>query len=280
MLKQEIKKLFCNRIFQITLLISILIPFLNTYETWKTVQYDIKMTNQIAAGQTEWVFLSVFSKWVGIEAYTSGYSLFFVIFPLLVCIGYGWSYRREMDAGYINQVVSRAGKEKYFMSKYFITFLSGGIILTLPLLINLLVGMTFSNLALPEKVSVYFNMGHRNFLGPLFYTHPLWFCVLYLLTDFAFGGALACLCMTLSYFIKGRVLALPIPFLLLLVWDHISSNYLIKEDTIYTASLLRMAHPGPIGYYNPGTVFLLVIFGMLLLTVLVTVWKVKKSDIL
>ena len=58
----------------------------------------------------------------------------------------------------------------------------------------------------------------------MFFTHPLWFCFLYMLTDFAFGGALACLCMTFSYFIKGRVLALPIPFLLLLVWDHISKQ--------------------------------------------------------
>lgn len=117
-------------------------------------------------------------------------------------------------------------------------------------------------------------------MGPLFFTHPLWFCFLYMLTDFAFGGALACLCMTFSYFIKGRVLALPIPFLLLLVWDHISSSYLINEDTIYTASVLRMAHPGPIGYYNPGPVFLLVIAGIIVVTALITADKAQKRDVL
>ena len=280
MVRQEMKRLSGNRIFQMVLLISLLIPFMNTYEAWMATQSDMKWVKMGPSGQVENLVFSVFSQWIGIETYTSGYSLFFFIYPLLVCIGYGWLFRRELETGYINQIVSRVGKKKYFISRYFITFLSGGMILVLPLLLNLLLGMTFRNLALPDPLYPYFNMGNCNFLGSLFYTHPLWFCILYLLTDFAFGGALACLCMTLSYFIRGRVLALPIPFLLLLVWDHISSSYLVKEDTVYTASVLRMAHPGPIGYYNPGPAFLLVICGMLLITVFITIWKVKKSDIL
>lgn len=232
------------------------------------------------SGQVENLGLSTFAGWIGIETYTSGYSLFFFAFPLLVCIGYGCSFRQEMDNGYINQIVSRVGKKRYFASKYVSTFLSGGIILTLPLLLNLLLRMTYTNLALPDPVYTYFNMGNRNFLGPMFFTHPLWFCFLYMLTDFAFGGALACLCMTFSYFIKGRVLALPIPFLLLMVWDHISKTYLVQEDTIYTASVLRMAHPGPIGYYNPGRVFLLVIVGILVITTLITADRAGKRDVL
>ena len=280
MIRQEMKRLFSSWMFRAVLIVSLLIPFLNTYETWQIAMNDLEMTNQIAAEQTEWVFLSVFAKWIGIETYTSGYSLFFFAFPLLVCIGYGWSLRQEMDSGYINQIVSRVGKKRYYTSKYVSTFLSGGIILTLPLLLNLLFRMAYTNLALPDPVYTYFNMGNRNFLGPLFFTHPLWFCFLYMLTDFAFGGALACLCMTFSYFIKGRVLALPIPFLLLMVWDHISKTYLVQADTIYTASVLRMAHPGPIGYYNPGTVFLLVIAGILVVTALITADKARKRDVL
>ena len=280
MIRQGMKRLFSSWMFRAVLIVSLLIPFLNTYETWQVAMNDLEMTNQIAAEQTEWVFLSVFAKWIGIETYTSGYSLFFFAFPLLVCIGYGWSFRQEMDNGYINQIVSRGGKKRYFASKYVSTFLSGGIILTLPLLLNLLFGMAYTNLALPDPVYTYFNMGNRNFLGPLFFTHPLWFCFLYMLTDFVFGGALACLCMTFSYFIKGRVLALPIPFLLLMVWDHISKTYFVQEDTIYTASVLRMAHPGPIGYYNPGTVFLLVIAGILVITALITADRAGKRDVL
>ena len=280
MIRQEMKRLFSSWMFRAVLTVSLLIPFFNTYETWQVTVNDLKMTNQIAAEQTEWVFLSVFAKWIGIETYTSGYSLFFFVFPLLVCIGYGWSFRQELETGYINQIISRVGKKRYYTSKYVSTFLSGGMILALPLLLNLIVGMTFCNLALPDETSLYFNMGNRNFLGPLFFTHPLWFCFLYMLTDFAFGGSLVCLCMTFSYFIKGRVLALPIPFLLLLVWDHISSSYLIQKDTVYTASILRMAHPGPIGYYNSGVIFLSVIAVIFVITALITVNKAGKSDVL
>lgn len=280
MIRQEIKRLLSSWMFRAVLIVSLLIPFLNSYDIWKDVQSNLEWRKMGPSGQTENVVFSVFSGWVGIETYTSGYSLFFFAFPLLVCIGYGWSFRQEMDTGYINQIVSRVGKKRYFASKYVSTFLSGGMILAFPLLLNLLVGMTDSNLALPDPVYTYFNMGNRNFLGPLFFTHPLWFCFLYMLTDFVFGGALACLCMTFSYFIKGRVLALPIPFLLLMVWDHISKTYLVQNDTIYTASVLRMAHPGPIGYYNPGMVFLSVIAGILVVTALITADKVRKRDVL
>ena len=76
------------------------------------------------------------------------------------------------------------------------------------------------------------------------------------------------------------MLALPIPFLLLMVWDHISKTYLVQEYTIYTASVLRMAHPGPIGYYNPGRVFLLVIVGILVITTLITADRAGKRDVL
>ena len=76
------------------------------------------------------------------------------------------------------------------------------------------------------------------------------------------------------------MLALPIPFLLLLVWDHISSSYLIQKDTIYTASVLRMAHLGPIGYYNSGVIFLSVIAAILVITALITANKAGKRDVL
>ena len=271
MIRQEIKRLLSSWMFR---------AVLNSYDSWKNIQNDLEWRTMGPSGQVENLGLSTFAGWIGIETYSSGYSLFFFAFPLLVCIGYGWSFRQEMDNGYINQIVSRVGKKRYYASKYVSTFLSGGIILTLPLLLNLLLRMTYTNLALPDPVYTYFNMGNRNFLGPLFFTHPLWFCFLYMLTDFVFGGALACLCMTFSYFIKGRVLALPIPFLLLMVWDHISKTYLVQNDTIYTASVLRMAHPGPIGYYNPGTVFLLVIASILVITALITADRAGKRDVL
>ena len=67
MIRQEIKRLFSSWMFRAVLIVSLLIPFLNTYETWQVAMNDLEMTNQIAAEQTEWVFLSVFAKWIGIE---------------------------------------------------------------------------------------------------------------------------------------------------------------------------------------------------------------------
>ena len=111
MIRQEMKRLFSSWMFRAVLIVSLLIPFLNTYETWQVAMNDLEMTNQIAAEQTEWVFLSVFAKWIGIETYTSGYSLFFFAFPLLVCIGYGWSFRQELDTRICQSDRQPRGKE-------------------------------------------------------------------------------------------------------------------------------------------------------------------------
>lgn len=101
--------------------VSVLIPFMNTYVRWKAAQMDIAMG--IKMQMEEWVSLSVFSGWIGSESYTSGYSLFFFIFPLLVCAGYGWSFRRELDTGYTNQIVSQCGKEEVLFLQIIFRFL-------------------------------------------------------------------------------------------------------------------------------------------------------------
>ena len=278
MLLQELKKAFSNKMFQVVLLVSTVIPFMNTYVRWKVTQNDIAMG--IKMQMEKWVSLSVFSGWIGSEFYTSGYSLFFFIFPLLVCAGYGWSFRRELDTGYTNQIVSRAGKKKYYFSKYFSIFITGGIIFTMPVLINLLVGMTFENLALPDPATQYFWGDYLSFLGGLFFSHPMLFCFLYLLVDFIFCGALACVCMSLSFFIRNKVSVIVIPFLALLFWHEISNRYLIDNDTIYTPSLLRMVHPTGSEYIILGSAYLTAIVVILAITLGITIYKMKYSDIL
>ena len=278
MLLQELKKAFSNKMFQAVVFVSVLIPFMNTYVRWKAAQMDIAMG--IKMQMEDWVSLSGFSGWIGSESYTSGYSLFFFIFPLLVCAGYGWSFRRELDTGYTNQIVSRAGKKKYYFSKYFSIFITGGIIFTMPVLINLLVGMTFENLALPDPVSLYFPWDYRSFLGSLPFSHPLLFCFLYLLVDFVFCGALACICMSLSFFIRNKISIIVIPFLTLLFWHEISNRYLIDNDTIYTPSLLRMVHSAGGLYCVPGETYLTAIVVILAITLGITIYKMKYSDIL
>ena len=87
MIRQEIKRLLSSWMFRAVLIVSLLIPFLNSYDTWKNVQSDLEWRKMGPSGQMENLGLSAFAGWVGIETYTSGYSLFFFAFPLLVEIG-------------------------------------------------------------------------------------------------------------------------------------------------------------------------------------------------
>ena len=59
MLLQELKKAFSNKMFQVVLLVSTVIPFMNTYVRWKVTQNDIAMG--IKMQMEEWVSLILFS---------------------------------------------------------------------------------------------------------------------------------------------------------------------------------------------------------------------------
>ncbi len=277
LIKAELHRALTGKMFWLTLLIGCAITLLNTWETFRGSQIDIQMTEYMA--QPEWVVLSIFSGWIGIETYTLGYSLFFYIFPLLVALAYGWSFSQDRETGFLYQVVSRVGRKAYYLSKYLTTFVSGGLALILPMLFNLLAGMTYRNLALPDPIYHYFNMGQKSFLGELFFTNPLLFCFLYLLVDFFFGGVLACVSMTLGFWIRKKIFVLVIPFLALIGWNYIAVN-LLNGKTEYTYSLLRMAHPGPLNYYNPGGVFLGSIFLLCLITLAICVVRGTRGDVL
>lgn len=279
MIKLELKRALTGKLFWIVLALAFAVTLLNTWETFQISQNDVHMTEQIGMEQKEWVVLSVFSAWIGVETYTSGYSLYFYLFPLFVALVYGWSFSQDRETGYLHQVISRVGRKSYYLAKYIATFVSGGLVMVLPMLGNLLIGMTYRNLAVPDPLYTYFNMSPLSFMGEIYYHSPLLFCFLYLVVDFFFGGALACVSMTLTFWLRKKIFVLVIPFLALIAWDYVALNLLVEDNSIYTASILRMAHPGPLLYDNPGGAFLTVVFLLILITFTVCMTRGARDDV-
>ena len=65
--------------------------------------------------------------------------MFYTLFPLAICIAYGSGLLDDRVNGTINQLLVRVGRKTYYFVKYFIGFLSGGMIMVIPIVINFLI---------------------------------------------------------------------------------------------------------------------------------------------
>lgn len=166
---------------------------------------------------------TLFNSWIGGEPFSLGSSLYFFVFPLLIAIPYGWSFCGERTSGYMRQVIVRTGMKRYLTAKYIATFLSGGLAMILPLVINLLITAMFfpANKPIPSYDTMYGVFGVSMF-SELYYTHPFGYVGLYLLVDFIFCGALTCLTMISAWFVKYKWINCIFPFVVCMAINMVS----------------------------------------------------------
>src|SRR5699024_5120612 len=157
-----------------------------------------------------------------------GFVFFFTLMPLLAVMSYGWSYYIENKTGYVKAVVTRSSKREYFLTKYIATFIAGGLVILIPLVVNFVVVALFVPAVTPTiSYALYYAVPHGHMGSQLFYTYPFLFVILYLILDFIFAGLFATLSLTVAFFVKNRIAVILIPFFLILIL-HYSRTFLFN----------------------------------------------------
>ncbi len=221
---------------------------------------------------------TLYNSWVGGEASTLGSTVFFFIFPLLIAIPYGWSYCSEMKSGYVKNVVIRSGRMKYFLSKYIATFISGGLAMMIPLIMNLMLTASFIPAYKPDvRYMQYYGIFSNTFMSEIFYQHPNLYVFIYLLIDFFFCGLIACLSCTAANIIKSKVVAILSPFGALLALNYIADIY--RHDHNMEISPMNFLRPCPVSDSTTWIVILIEIVALILITLLPMIIRGKKHEI-
>ncbi len=155
---------------------------------------------------------SVWYSWLGLSPGTENY-LYFSLAPLLAAIPYAASGWKDIKSGYQKQMVMRVPRKTYFLAKYAAVFLSGGIVITVPLLLDFLLCHCF--LPAYRPLAAYGLSIVTDAVGSeLFYTHPYLYVFLFLFfIDFLFGGAYACLGLSATYLLENSVLIQFFPYI-------------------------------------------------------------------
>lgn len=261
LLKIELRKAINNKIFMTTLIIASLFALFSAWYKIDSYFYYIEQSIYMSAGNPMTQGSSLFNHWIGGEFSSLGFTLFFTLLPIIAVLPYGWSYFTENKAGYVKSVVIRSGKWQYFLTKYIGVFTAGGLVVLIPLIVNLLIVASFIPAITPTKLyPLSYAVIHGSLWSDLFYTYPLVYVVLYMILNFIFAGLFATMSLTISLFIKNRIAILLIPFFIIFVLHY--CRRFMAYIFYHEISPLNYLHATNLE--NPTNVWIVLVQGLLL----------------
>ena len=234
MLQCEVRKAFTNRWFAVSLVIGCtLVAISATFNTMAGYQVNELWSQYL---DTKWLDLSsssCFKYWLVVDFIQPTASLFFQLLPLLAVLPFSWSYLEESKIGYISSLITRANRKHYFLSKYIAVFLSGAIVITIPIILNFLICACFIPARLPDVFAViYFGIYEQALWSEVFYNNPYLYVALFTSLNFVFSGIWATTVFALSAIIKNRVALIILPYLFLVYVDIVSKRVFLDHIRI------------------------------------------------
>ncbi|MCR4670526.1 MAG: hypothetical protein K5643_04965 [Saccharofermentans sp.] len=153
--------------------------------------------------------------WIGTDYQFAYNEMFYILLPVLACLPYGGSLYTDIKTGYDKNICIKGSRLHYAISKGIATFLSAFFSVAIPLGLNLFIAAgLFSNYS-PERLE-WMNIGivDRNMFTTIFISNPAVYCLVYILIDGLFAGAIALTSLSLSKVVKSHFTAVVTPMVL------------------------------------------------------------------
>lgn len=278
-IKAELWKALHNPMFYAALIIGCLLSLLNLAENY---YYTLEIRRTILAedfvgNRSPWGF-SLFLLWMPVNGISYAKTLFYMVWPILAAMPFGWSYLQERRSGLYNQVVTRVSRRSYFVSKYIAVFVSGGLAVGGPVLFNLLTNAMICPYELPHIVNMV-QIADGYFASQLYFTAPWLYALLWCGVSFLLGGAAAGLCFVVGTWLRLQVMTILTPFALLWLAEAATSS-IPRQVNKYNLELspLRLAMAIPIGA-NPEWLVMGLFLVLALVGFGVGYWQVTQHEL-
>lgn len=283
MLRIELKKATNNWLFWITLGITAVIAVWSGISAVLLYFNDInmmKLSEEMSACDInpDYGLITLFNKWIGQDYISAATSLFYLLLPIFAVLPYACSYFSERKSGYMKLVITRTYRSTYFLSKYAATFISGAMVIIIPMAINFMVVSSFIPAAAPDVYyDIYYSMPVGSMGSELFYEHPYLFVLFRFVLAAIFSGLIATTVIAISFFVDNRFAVMLIPFLALITINYFSSALLDYTNGI-EISPIKFIHGGNLAYPKLWVVLL---YGVLLFLFSfgTTMQRGRKNDV-
>lgn len=141
-------------------------------------------------------------------------TLFFLILPLLASLPFADTFLKDRQTGYLNSILSKGKMKAYFMGLYISNFIVAGIVICIPLLMNIYFAfMILPNVKPDPVVNHRMGLNINTFFPEFYYSHPFLHMLFYVLLAFLFAGMYATISLSISFFVKNRFVVLITGFL-------------------------------------------------------------------
>lgn len=189
---------------------------------------DIYLTYHFEDRYTYISSYSSYTKWIATDHISAAVELFFVLIPLLVTMGYSWSFASDWQSGYIEQMVCRISRHRYYLAKYAATFVSGFLIIAIPLIVNFLICACFIPSYTPDPFDAqYIPVSQTELLGSLFYSMPQAYVALRIVVDGTLCGLWTACVLALSTGLRNRAALIALPYIVLLLLKHVGEYFYV-----------------------------------------------------
>ncbi len=200
-----------------------------------------------------------FTEWMPMAVMRSVPNLFFFSAPLLIGLSYAWSWRSDVRKGYAASILTRAPRAEWDRAKGLATFVVSGIVVAVPLLVNLAVVLCLVPAYPPDIVGVvYTGLWTKVFLSNLFYTCAPAYVAVRVVLDFVLAGLWGTTVLALSRFMRNRVAIVALPYIGLIAIKYVSENlYVLSGVQLGALTILdQLKARGDQFYYDWGAVAL------------------------
>ncbi len=211
-LKLELYRLFRSK----ALLAALAIGFFFVGSHIITVVLPYAKTNsEIVFDNPMRIPFSACMFFMGYDMYGWQGQVFYRLLPLLAALPYVNSYYCDIYQGYIKNLQVRCRKRDYLMAKYFVVFLSGGITVVLPLIVDILLCLAFLPVYQPILSTGLYAIAFRYF----YYEHTILYILLFLFIDFLIGGIYAVLGLVGTEIIVNKYLVVIFPYIFTAIYQ-------------------------------------------------------------
>lgn len=215
----------------------------------------------------------LFSSWLSADLYNQYSYLFYLILPVLSSFAYATSGFEDYKSGFIKNICIRINKKKYYFSKFIAVFISGGLTIAIPLLLNLLLSSLFLPSMVPEATASLSSIRSLTMWHTIYYSHPYIHSLLFIILNFIFAGAIATFSLVVGKDIEHKIVVLLSPFLIFIFINVLSD--VINYPYLSPINFLRSGY----GMTN-GIVVIIEISLILLFNWSIYVLVGEKDDVL
>lgn len=201
------------------------------------------------------------------------HSLYFLIFPIIAVLPFAVSYYDDWKSGYYKMLLLKSRRKTYAIAKYLVAFVSGGLVVTLPLMFSLFIHAGIVPTYPPNELSLQAVPLDGDMLCNVFYDYPLVYAIIFWGIDFLVGGCIAGMTLCFSIIAKKKYSAYIFGFV-----------FCILESTIlYQFDSARWAFSNivdPINVSLNGNVVFIKIIGTIIVSFILFVSTLARKDVL